>query len=159
MVNCKPVKSPLPHRTSLVPASDEEVAAAADVPYQSLVGSLGWIASTTRPDVAYAVSQLGRFNSAWSTSHWTVAKHVLRYLWGTTDLSITYSEAPLIIKAYSDSDFAQCSTTRSSVSGFVVTMGGGAVSWHSRRQSVVALSTNEAENMAAAECERHMSWV
>lgn len=159
MVNCKPVKSPLPHRTILHPGTSKDVAAAVDLPYQSLVGSLGWIASTTRPDVSYAVSQLGRFNSAWTTTHWVAAKHVLRYLRGTQDLSITYSEGSLTPTAYSDSDFSQCPTSRRSVSGFVVVLGGGAVSWRSERQSVLALSTNEAEYMAAAECAKHLSWV
>lgn len=129
MVNCKPVKSPLPHRTILNPGTSDEVSAAVDLPYQSLVGSLGWIASTTRPDISYAVSQLGRFNSAWTTSHWVAAEHVLRYLKGSQTLSITYSGGSLIPQAYSDSDFSQCPTTRRSVSVLVVVLGGGIVSW------------------------------
>lgn len=159
MANCKPVKTPLPHRTTLSPGTDEDVSLAIDLPYQSLVGSLGWIASTTRPDIAYAVSQLGRFNSAWTTVHWIAAKHVLCYLKGTQHLAISYSPGPVIPHTYSDSDFSQCPTTRRSVSGFVVTLGNSPVSWRSERQSVVALSTNEAEYMAAAECAKHMSWV
>lgn len=159
MVNCKPVKFPLPHRTILSPGSDAEVTDAIGLPYQSLVGSLGWIASTTRPDIAYAVSQLGRFNSAWTTTHWVAAKHVLRYLKGTRKLQISYDGDSLTPKAFSDSDFSQCPLTRWSVSGFVVVLGGGPVSWRSARQSVVALSTNEAEYMAAAECTKHLSWV
>lgn len=159
MTNSKPVKSPLPHKTILNPGSDEDIKAAADLPYQSLVGCLGWIASTTRPDIAYAVSQLGRFNSAWTSAHWIAAKHVLRYLRGTQDLSLTYSAGPLTLNAFSDSDFSQCPTTRRSVSGSVITLADGIVSWRSERQSVVALSTNEAEYMAAAECAKHLSWV
>lgn len=83
MVNCKPVKSPLPHRAVLAPGSDTEIEEAINPPYQSLVGLLGWIALKTRPAIAYAVSQLGRFNAAWTTAHWVAAKHVLRYLKGT----------------------------------------------------------------------------
>lgn len=60
---------------------------------------------------------------------------------------------------YSDSDFSQCSTTRRSVTGYVATMGGGAVSWLSQRQKVVALSTTEADYMAAADAARHLSWL
>lgn len=159
MSNCKAKKSPFPHRTILNPGSKEEIATAVDLPYQSLVGSLGWIASTTRPDISYAVSQLGRFNSAWTTTHWVAAKHVLRYLQGTQDLSIKYSKGSLIPTVYSNSDFSQCPTTQRSVSGFVVMMGNGVVSWWSSQQSVVALSTNEAEYMAAAECAKHLLWV
>lgn len=159
MANCKPVRSPLPHRLSLIPRSNDDIAAAADLPYQSLFGSLGWIASTPRPDIAYAVLQLGRFNSGWTSSHWMAAKHVLHYLQGTQDLSITYSKGEFSPKSYSDSDFSQCPTTRCSVSGSVVMMANRAVSWRSERQSVVALSTNEAEYMAAAECAKHVSWM
>lgn len=159
MVNCKAVKSPLPHRTVLSPGTTEDIDAAKDLPYQSLVGSLGWIASTTRPDIAYAVLQLGRFNAVWTIAHWTAAKHVLRYLKGTQELGIHYDGHSLTPAAYSDSDFSQCPLTRRSVSGFVVTLGGGPVSWRSARQSVVALSTNEAEYMAAAECAKHLFWV
>lgn len=159
MLNCKPVKSPLPQRTILTPGSATEIEEAKDLPYQSLVGSLGWIASTTRPDIAYAVSQLGRFNSAWTITHWTAAKHVLRYLQGTRQLGLRYVEGSLIPVAFSDSDFSQCPLTRRSVSGFVVILGGGPVSWRSARQFVVALSTNEAEYMAAAECAKHLVWV
>lgn len=77
MVNCNPVKSPLPQKTMLVAGSADDIAAAINLPYQSLVGSLGWIASTTRPDIADAVSHLGRFNSVWTMLHWQAAKHLL----------------------------------------------------------------------------------
>lgn len=100
MVNRKSVKSPLPHRTILAPGSDEDIEEVKDLPYQSLVGSLGWIASTTRPDIAYAVSQLGRFNSAWTVTHWTAAKNVLRYLKGTQQLAIRHSGGSLIPTAF-----------------------------------------------------------
>lgn len=159
MTNCNTVKSPLPQKTSLTPGNEAEVAAAIDLPYQSLIGSLDWIASTTRPDIAYAVSQLGRFNSAWTLNHWIAAKHVLRYLKGSQDLSIRYTGASVVPLAYSDSDFSQCPTTRCSVSGFIICVGGGAVSWRSERQSVVALSTNEAKYIAASECAKHLMWV
>lgn len=112
MINCKPVKSPLPHRTILTPATDAEIEEAIELPYQSLVGSLGWIAWTTRPDIAYAVSQLGRFNSAWTTAHWVAAKHVLRYLRGRQKLEIRYNGESIVPQAFSDSDFSQCPLTR-----------------------------------------------
>lgn len=58
LVNCKPARSPLPQRTSLITGTPEEVEAAKDIPYQQLVGCLQWIASSTRPDISYAVTQL-----------------------------------------------------------------------------------------------------
>lgn len=80
MVNCSMAKSPLPAKTVLRPGTPEDVAAAAELPYQNLVGSLQWLAHTTRPDIAYAVSQLSSFNASWTLEHWVKAKHVLCYL-------------------------------------------------------------------------------
>lgn len=159
MINCKATESPLSTKTSLLPGTAEDVESAQDLPFQQLVGCLQWLALTTRPDIAYAVSQVSRFNSAWTLEHWMAAKHILRYLKGTPTVGITFDETPLNISVYSDSDFSQCPTTRRSVTGFVVTAAGGLVSWNSKRQTVVALSTTEAEYMAACECAEHLSWV
>lgn len=159
MVNCNSAKTPLPQKTSLVAGTPDEVNFAKDIPYQQLVGCLQWIASSTRPDIAYAVSQLSCFNAAWTIHHWTAAKHVLQYLKGTQEVGIVYSNTTDTPSAFSDSDFSQCPITRRSVGGQLVTVAGGAVSWQSRRQTVVALSTTEAEYMAAAECAKHMIWV
>ena len=87
------------------------------------------------------------------------AKHVVRYLRGTMELGIQYDGESITPLAYSDSDFSQCPTTLRSVSGFVVMVGEAPVSWRSAWQSVVALSTNQAEYMAAAECAKHLVWV
>lgn len=84
---------------------------------------------------------------------------MLRYLKGTQQLGIRYDGGSLTPVAFSDSDFLQCPLTRRSVSGFVVILGGGPVSWRSTRQPVVALSTNEVEYMAAAECAKNLLWV
>lgn len=159
MVNCRPVKSPCAAKKILSPGTPKEIEAAKDLPYQALVGSLQWLAHTTRPDIAYAVSQLSSFNSSWTLSHWTAAKRVLRYLRYTQLQTITYTAANKQLTMYSDSDFSQCPTTRRSATGYVASMGGGSVSWCSRRQKVVALSTTEAEYMAASDASRHVSWV
>lgn len=158
MSNCSMVKSPFPAKTVLAAGTPDEIAAAAELPYQSLVGSLQWIAHTTRPDIAYAVSQLSSFNASWTIDHWTKAKHVLRYLRFTQHHGIRYDSANKTLSMFSDSDFSQCPSTRRSITGYVATMGGGAVSWFSQRQKVVALSTTEAEYMACADAARHICW-
>lgn len=159
MSNCSPAKSPFPPRTILTPGSEDEIRAAADLPYQSLVGSLQWLAHTTRPNISYVVSQLSSFNASWTIDHWTKAKHVLRYLRHTQDQRIRCDSSNKAMSMYSDFDFSQCQTTRRSITGYVATMGGGAVSWLSQRQKVVALSTTEAEYMACADAARHISWL
>lgn len=159
MTNCKVANTPFPSKTVLAPGSVEEVEAARDIPYQELVGSLQWITCCTCPDIAYAVSQLSKFNSAYTLEHWTIAKHVLQYLWGTATLGISYTAGDILPQVDSDSNFSQCPTTRRSISGYVVMISGGAACWKSQQQSVVALSTTEAEYIAAAECSKHTSWV
>lgn len=159
MSNCLTAKSPFPSKTVLKPGTEDEIRAAADLPYHNLVGSLQWIAHTTRPDISYAMSQLALYNTSWTIDHWTKAKHVLRYLRHTQHQSIRYDSPVKTVTMYSDSDFSQCPITRRSVTGYVAVMGGGAGSWMSQRQKVVALSTTEAEYMACADAARHISWI
>lgn len=159
MTNCNIAKSPLPGNLFLSPATDEEVKNAKDLPYQSLVGSLQWLASTTRPDIAYAVSQVARFQAAWSVTHWVLAKHILRYVKGTSSLGITYSTGSFNPVAFSNSDFSQCVVSRRSVTGYVILAANGPVCWQSRRQAVIALSTTEAEYMAGCDCAKQLAWL
>lgn len=159
MLNCKAAKAPLPQKLVLAPGSAEDIEEAKNIPYQELTGCLQWISVCTRPDISYAVSQLARYNSCWTLAHWHAAKHVLRYLQGTKDLTISYSGGSPSPQAYSDSDFSQCPVTQKSITGFVVVVADGAVSWKSQRQPIVALSTSEAEYVAATECAKHISWV
>lgn len=159
MTNCKASKAPLPAKISLVPGTEDEIRAAQDLPFQQLVGCLQWLAHTTRPDISYAVTQVSRFNAAWTINHWTSAKHILRYLQGSSSTGVTYSGNEFNPTVYSDSDFSQCSVTRRSVTGYAVTASSGLVAWQSRRQPVVALSTTEAEYMAACEGAKFASWM
>jgi len=159
MTNCNTVKTPLPPNTILTSGTDEEVAEASEIPYQSLIGFLQWLSNSTRPDISHAVSQLSRFNSKWTMTHWLMGKHVLRYLKGTSTLGITFGGKATPLQVYSDADFPQCPETRRSVTGYIFCLNNGSVSWNSQRQHVVALSTSEAEYMAASEAARHLSWV
>lgn len=112
MTNCNSVKTPLPPNTILTSGSDTEVTEASNLPYQSLIGCLQWLSNSTRPDISHAVSQLSRFNAKWSVHHWMMAKHVLRYLKGTSSLGITFGGTKSPLQVYSDADFSQCSETR-----------------------------------------------
>lgn len=159
MTNCNVSKTPLPPNTILTSGSAEDVAEASDLPYQSVIGCLQWLANSTRPDIAHAVSQLSRFNASWTKEHWLMAKHVLRYLKGTSTTGITFGGTSEPLKVFSDADFSQCPETRRSVTGYIFCLNNGAVSWTSQRQHVVALSTSEAEYMAASEAARHLAWV
>ena len=149
MMDCKPAPVPLSSSITLTKADGEPL----DVsmyPYRQLVGSLMYIAVTTRPDIAFAVGALARYLAQPTTVHWQAAKHVLRYLAGTSTLSIKYGSTDSLLLGYSDADFAGDTDSRKSTSGYVFTMYGGAVSWSSRRQPTVAASTTEAEYIAVA---------
>ena len=94
MSNCKPVSTPMTPgsklSTSMAPSSLEDIKFMKTVPYLSAVGSLMYLAITTRPDISYAVGVLARFNSNPGPIHWKAAKHVFRYLKGTLDLKLEY---------------------------------------------------------------------
>lgn len=120
-------------------------------PYQNLIGSLMYLAVLTRPDISHVVSKLSQFNTKYGEAHWKAAKRVLRYLKGTKDYCLAFKKNDDDLIGFSDADWGGESSDRRSYTGFVFTFSGGAVSWESRKQISVALSTVEAEYMAIAE--------
>ena len=125
----------------MLPHNDAEASEMCQVPYISVVGSLMYLAVTTRPDIAYAAGVLARFNSNPGPSHWQAAKHVLHYLKGSMDHKIAYqpSDSPEPFITYSDTDHGGNPDNGKSTGGYVVKIGSGAVSWSSKLQPLVAL--------------------
>jgi len=118
------------------------------------VGALMYLATSTRLDIAFTVGCLARFSSNPGTAHEAALKHLFRYLQGTKDLKLVYNgnvdeDEPFM--TYTDADHGGEPDSGKSTSGFLVRMGGGAVSWRSKLQPVVTLSTTEAEYVAAVE--------
>jgi hypothetical protein len=163
--DCKPVSTPLNPgsrlSTSMSPQNTAEVAEMRQYPYISIVGSLMYLALTTRPDIAYAAGVLARFNSNPGLPHWQAVKHVLRYLKGTVDHKLTYrpSDASEPFITYSDADHGGNPDNGRSTGGYVVKIGTGAVSWSSKLQTLVALSTTEAEYISAVEAGKEIIWL
>jgi len=118
-------------------------------PYRELVGSLMHLAVTVRPDISFSVGVLSRHLSSPSLAHWQAAKGVLRYLSGTADYGITYTKKTPGFIGYCDSDYAGDTGARHSTTGYVFVHNSGAISWSSKKQPTVAVSTTEAEYMAA----------
>jgi len=130
--------------------------------YQSIVGSLSYAATATRPYIPFAVSALSRYSSRPFTSHLTAAKRVLRYHKGTTDLKLVFPCIPVTpspILGFTDSDFAGDINGRKSQRGYVFQVYHGPVTWKSYKQSMVALSTMEAKYVACSEATREAQWL
>jgi transposase InsO family protein len=128
-------------------------------PYGTLVGKLMFLAVATRPDIAYSVGALTRFMSNPTLVHWQAAKGIVRYLAGTADKGITFRGSKQELDGYCDADYAGDLDTRRSTTGYVFTLNGGVISWSSKRQPTVAVSTTEAEYMAAAAAVKEGLWL
>ena len=130
------------------------------IPYASVVGSLMYAQICTRPDISFAVGMLGRYQSNPGLDHWKAAKKVLRYLQGTKEYMLTYRRSDhLEVIGYSDSDYAGYVDTRKSTCGYLYLLAGGAISWKSVKQSVIATSTMEAEFVACLEAMVQAKWL
>uniref|UniRef100_A0A2N9I4A8 Retrovirus-related Pol polyprotein from transposon TNT 1-94 n=1 Tax=Fagus sylvatica TaxID=28930 RepID=A0A2N9I4A8_FAGSY len=142
------------------PKNDLEREQMKNIPYASAVGSLMYAQVCTRPDIAFAVGMLGRYQSDPGLDHWRAAKKVMRYLQGTKDYMLMYRRTDnLEVIGYSDSDFAGCIDSRKSTSGYIFLMASGAVSWRSAKQTLTATSTMEAEFVSCFEATSHGVWL
>ncbi|CAH9103829.1 unnamed protein product [Cuscuta epithymum] len=142
------------------PMTLEESEKMAKIPYDVASGSLMYAMLCTRPDLAFAVSILSRFMSDPRIKHWTAMKYTLRYLSGTKNLGLKYFNADLCdLKGFVDSDYAGCKDSRKSTTSWFFTWAGNCISWKSQLQSVVALSTTEAEYIAATEAIKEAKWL
>lgn len=147
MQDCKGNRTPMETKFSATTSQN-----VIEVPYKELVGSLLYISTNTRPDITFAVSYLSRFLDKPTQELWTAGKRVLRYLKETQDQGLLYKRKGNYteLQAYSDADWAADKTDRKSTSGCVIFQGANLVTWFSRKQSCTALSTAEAEYIAAA---------
>lgn len=158
---------PLPTNIQLTkqdsPKTDEEKERMKDVPYRGIIGSLLYVARGSRPDISFAVSALSRFNNSPGLNHWKQAKRVLQYLKGSLTKGLVYNKTPfedgINIEICSDSDWGSNIDDRKSISGFVVCINRNPISWRSRNQKCVALSSCEAEFLALSEAVREALWL
>ena len=153
MDKCSPVPTPMNPgeeltNTTLESDEGEKVTAEEKQRYSSLVGALLYLSVGTRPDIAYAVNQLARFNSNPSKAHIKAGKRVLRYLRGTAQLGLFFHRNhSMQLTMFVDASLANCPSTRRSTTGYISILG-GAISWSSKRQKVVCDSSAEAEYRA-----------
>ena len=135
------------------PRNSEEKEEMRKFPYREAVGALMWMATMTRPDIACAVRAVARFCENPGPVHKKAVMKILQHRLHTEEWGITYGEqgCGLCTEAYTDSDFGACLDTRRSVSGAVLMLVKGAISWHLRMQEVTASGISEAEYVALSE--------
>jgi hypothetical protein len=146
------------HSRNDCPSDPTEVDRMKKTPYREAIGSLMYASVATRPDITYAVSALSRFLDNPGSIHWEAAKRVFRYLSGTRDFTLTYGEERHDLIGYTDADGAT-HEHRHAISGYTFLIDGGAISWQSRKQELVTLSTAEAEYVAATHAAKEAIWL
>ena len=128
------------------------------VPYREAIGSLMYAAIGTRPDITYAVTALSQYLQNPGRAHWEQAKRVIRYLKGTRDHELKFGSSGGV-EGFSDANWGNDIDDRHSICGYAFTLNGGAISWSSKKQSVVALSSTEAEYIAITHAAKEATWV
>ena len=129
------------------------------VEYQSMVGSLLYAGLRTRPDIAQAVGAVSKFCSNPTEAHKTAVKRIFRYLKKTMNLALKYCKDGKPVTGFSDADWGGDLDDRRSTTGNLFLLAGGAVSWLSKKQAVVALSTTEAEYVALSLAAQEATWL
>ena len=159
MMDCKSMVTPM--EANLRKLHDSAISSDRVDPtmYRQLIGSLLYLVNT-RPDICYAVNTLSQHMVESRQVHWVAAKHVLRYLHGTIGYGLRYTSGEGVkLEGFTDSDWAGSAVDRKSTSGCCFSLGSAMVSWFSKKQSSVALSTAEAEYIAACAASKEAVWL
>ena len=167
---CKPVWTPMVHNSQLSatdPEDDrvipEQVIKGRQVSYLTIIGSLMYLMLGTHSDIAYVVGTLSRFSAKPKLAHWEAAKRVLRYIQATKDMELRFDGTELSMDlnfhGYTDARWSQDPDNSWSTSGFLFMSNRGPISWSSKQQSMVALSTTESEYIGLSNAGQHLAWL
>ena len=166
MTDCKPVGTLMTPGLQLSkedsPKTQKEVEAMRNTPYINAVGSLLYLAITSRQDIAYTAGVLARFNFNLGMAHWKTGKHAFHYLKGTLNMKLEYGsdeDTEELFVTFCDADHGGNPDNGKSTSGVLVKIGRGAVIWISKLQSMIMLSTTEAEHMAGVVGGKEICWL
>ena len=127
--------------------------------YAQAIGSLMYVMNYTRPDIAYAVSKLSRYTSNPGPDHWKAIVRVLRYLKYTQNYGLHYSKYLAVLEGYYDANWISDTKDSKSTSGYLFTLGGGAVSWKSSKRTCIARSTMESKFIALDKAGEEAEWL
>ena len=158
--DANPTRTPLPTGAEVHLEKYDGQASPADIKlFQQIIGSLLYVQIGTRPDISFAVSRLAQYASNPSPDHIRLAKYVLRYLKGTSDLKLLYDGGRRNgLYGYSDSSWGDDPDDRHSTASYVFLLADAAISWCSRKQRTAAQSTTEAEYMGIADAGNQAAW-
>lgn len=129
------------------------------IEYAKIIGSVMFLMNSTRPDIAYAVSRLSRYTHNPAKEHWDALHRLLRYLRGTMDWCLHFCKFPAVLEGFCDANWVADNDEVSSTSGYVFTLGGGAISWKSAKQTCIARSTMESEFIALELAGQEAEWL
>lgn len=158
MSESKPVSTPLDPNVRWVKSNDDELTSH---PFKELLGCLQYLALVSRPDISAAVNILSKYQASPSNAHWTGLKRILRYLRGTMNTKILFSnrEHSNVLLGFADADFANDIDDRKSISGNSFLVFGNLVSWSTKRQQTVSLSSTEAELISLCQAAKEGLWL
>ncbi|KAH9794327.1 hypothetical protein KPL71_004856 [Citrus sinensis] len=163
MHDCKLISTPLPVNfklsSSMCPSNEAERKEMSRVPYASAVGSLIFVMICTIPVIAQAVGVVSRYMANPGGEHWIVVKRILRYIRGTSNVALCYRGSEFTVRGYVDSYFAGDLDKKKFITGYMFTLAGGTVCCVSKLQTVVVLSTTEAEYMASTQACKEVIWI
>nr|KAJ0200602.1 hypothetical protein LSAT_V11C600333090 [Lactuca sativa] len=154
--NCSPVSTPIDPSLKLLPNKGSPVS---QLKYSRAIGCLMYAMISTRPDIAYAMGRLSRYTSNPSSHHWQAVSRVFRYLKGTMNYGLTYSGYPSVLEGYLEASWINNLEDHSSTSGWVFLLGGGAISWASKKQTCITNSTMESEFVALSATGKEAEWL
>ncbi|CAL9217107.1 unnamed protein product, partial [Arabidopsis halleri] len=155
--DCKPSSIPMEPNQKFSEAAGDTIENIKQ--YRRLIGKLQYL-TITRPDITFTVSKLAQYSSAPKLIHLQAIHKVLRYLKGTIGQGIFYGkDADFTLRGFSDSDWGTCRDSRRSVTGFAVFLGNSLVSWRSKKQDIVSMSSAEAEYRAMSVITKELIWL
>ena len=162
MKQCKPQTTP-EAQVQLIPTPEDQQGQVDIKLYQAMIGALNYLSQTCRPDIAHAVNSVSRYASNPSPAHLIAAKRILRYLAGTIHVGLKYVKSETVgnnisVTAYTDADWGGDHVDRRSTTGYVIRINNCTVSWATKKQPTIAISSAEAEYMAVAAGVQELLW-
>ena len=160
--DAKPCSTPIvpgaSYTKAQAPADANEAAYIKKIPYREAIGSLMYVTVTTHPDISFAVSTLSQFLDNPGHIHWEAVKCIFRYLAGTKTHMLIYGNKHHNLTGYTDTNGAS-QMHRHAISGYTFFIDSGAVSWASKKQELITLSTAESEYIAATHAAKECIWL